>query len=87
MLILGRRAGEGIHIGNNHIRVNQINPGYVRLEIKAFPSQWIRIGDGISFKVTRVEPEQVKIGIRAPRQINIVRSELLNSDPAALAYT
>ncbi|MBC7087512.1 MAG: carbon storage regulator CsrA [Tissierellales bacterium] len=47
MLVLNRKIGEGIVIGNN-----------------------------IEIKVLEVQENRVKIGIEAPRQINILRKEV-----------
>lgn len=40
----------------------------------------IDIGDNIKITVVRIGPETVRLGITAPRDVNIVRSELLRSD-------
>jgi len=36
----------------------------------------IQIGDNITITVTQVEKSQIKIGIEAPRDVPILRSEL-----------
>lgn len=48
MLVLSRKAGERIHIGEN-----------------------------ITLTIVRIGPNNVRIGIDAPRELNIVREELL----------
>lgn len=44
----------------------------------------VRIGDDIALEIVRVTGKQVRIGIRAPSDVSILRRELLKSDePAA----
>lgn len=40
------------------------------------PGEELRVGDDIIFKVISVRGDNVRIGIDAPRDINIIRSEL-----------
>lgn len=40
------------------------------------PSERIRIGDEIEITIVRIGPNSVRIGIEAPKHMNIVRSEL-----------
>ena len=37
----------------------------------------IKIGDNVVIKVTRIAGNQVKIGIDAPKSVNIMREELI----------
>lgn len=46
------------------------------LTITRKPNQAVRIGDDIEVKVTRVDGNQVRLTIVAPRDVNIARSEL-----------
>lgn len=41
------------------------------------PGQTIRIGDGIEVRVVRIEGDRVVLGVAAPREVTIVRGELL----------
>ena len=41
------------------------------------PGQSIRIGDSIDVQVIRVEGDRVVLGIAAPREVPVVRAELL----------
>lgn len=45
------------------------------------PGEKILIGDNVSVTIVRIGPNTVRIGIEAPRNMNIVREELC--EPAA----
>lgn len=78
MLILGRKESEGVSIGTNiRLMVNKIGLNSVRLELEVEPEQEIRIGDNVLLKIVQLEADQVKIGINAPKWIEILRNELL----------
>lgn len=40
----------------------------------------IKVGDNIVITLVRIGPQSVRIGIEAPRDINIVRTELIERD-------
>ncbi|MCL4104118.1 UNVERIFIED_CONTAM: hypothetical protein GTU68_034980 [Idotea baltica] len=40
------------------------------------PGEEIQIGDGITVRITQVKGNQVRIGIDAPHDVKIIRSEL-----------
>lgn len=42
--------------------------------------QKIRIGNNIVITVLKIQGEQVSLGIEAPKELQIVREELLNTD-------
>lgn len=52
MLVLSRKPGESIHIGEN-----------------------------VKLTIVRIGPNTVRVGIEAPRELNIVRTELVCEDP------
>lgn len=41
------------------------------------PGQSILVGDGVELVVVRVEGDRVVLGIEAPRDVRVVRAELL----------
>lgn len=43
-------------------------------------NQSIHIGDGISIRVVRIKGNSIQLGIDAPKNIHVVRSELLERD-------
>lgn len=45
------------------------------------PGEAIRVGDDIKVTIVRIGPNTVRVGIEAPRGINIVREELI--EPAS----
>lgn len=50
--------------------------GKIMLVLTRKPNQSIQIGDDIELTILSVEGDQVKIGINAPRQIEIHRKEI-----------
>ncbi len=46
------------------------------------PGERIRIGDDVTVTVVRIGPNNVRLGIDAPRAMNIVREELCLKTPA-----
>jgi carbon storage regulator len=49
------------------------------------PGERILIGDQITLTVVRIGPNNVRLGIEAPREMNIVREELCVREPACQA--
>ena len=41
------------------------------------PGQSILVGDGIELVVVRIEGDRVVLGIEAPREVRVVRTELM----------
>jgi len=41
----------------------------------------IRIGDNVTVTIVRIGPNNVRLGIEAPRDLNIVREELCGREP------
>jgi carbon storage regulator len=47
----------------------------------------ILIGDEIEIMIVRIGPNSVRVGIKAPRELNIVRKELIDGSQADTAET
>jgi carbon storage regulator len=47
----------------------------------------IRIGDNVTLTIVRIGPNNVRLGIEAPRDLNIVREELCSPDRLDQAHT
>jgi carbon storage regulator len=47
------------------------------------PGERILIGDNVAVTVVRIGPNSVRLGIDAPRDLNIVREELCHGEHAA----
>ena len=43
------------------------------------PGQSIMIGEGVELVVVRIEGDRVVLGIEAPREIRVIRAELLRA--------
>ena len=41
----------------------------------------IRIGDNVTVTIVRIGPNNVRLGIDAPRDLNIIREELCSNEP------
>ena len=41
----------------------------------------IRIGENVTVTIVRIGPNNVRLGIDAPRDLNIVREELCSNEP------
>lgn len=44
------------------------------------PNQTIHIGEGVKITVTKIKGNTVQLGIEAPKEVSIVREELLERD-------
>lgn len=49
------------------------------------PGERIMIGDAVTITVVRIGPNNVRLGIDAPRDMNIVREELCGRSVAEIA--
>ncbi|MBT6225174.1 MAG: hypothetical protein HOI47_00810 [Candidatus Scalindua sp.] len=83
MLVLTRREGESLKIGNGiEIIVKEVNPSHVNLRINDSEDITIDklkskiIGDGVKITVKKINSGQVKLGIRAPESMSINRNEV-----------
>lgn len=50
------------------------------LVVSRKPGQKILVGDHIEFTIVRIGPNTVRVGIKAPKELNIIRSELSRFD-------
>lgn len=57
--------------------------GQDMLVLSRKPGERILIGDEVSVTIVRIGPNTVRLGIDAPRSMNIVREELCHPDDAA----
>jgi len=82
MLVLARRQGESVKIGNNiELTVKEINSSHVKLCVN--DSENITLGkweskviaDGVKISVEKINSGQVKLGIRAPESMAVNREE------------
>lgn len=48
------------------------------------PGERIKIGEDIWVECVRVGPDSVRIGVTAPREVAIVREEILPAEPPAI---
>ena len=85
MLVLTRREGEGLLIGNDvRVTVLIIFEKRIKLQLKDLENKVItcRLGattpirDDISVKVVDIDQKQVKLGIEAPKDMKIDRDEV-----------
>jgi carbon storage regulator len=51
------------------------------------PGERILIGDSVTVTIVRIGPNTVRLGIEAPRELNIVREELCINIPSENAAT
>jgi carbon storage regulator CsrA len=80
MLVLARRQGESLKIGNDiEIIVKEINPSHVNLRINDSEDITIDkykskvIADGIKITVRKINGTQIKLGINAPESMKVDR--------------
>ena len=83
MLVLARRQGESLKIGNDiEIIVKEINPSHVNLRINDSEDITIDklesqvIADGVKITVKKIKGTQTKLGINAPNSMKVDREEV-----------
>ena len=85
MLVLTRREGEGLLIGNDiRVTVLIIFEKRIKLQLKDIENKVItcRLGattpirDDITVKVVDIDQKQVKLGIEAPKDMKVDRDEV-----------
>ncbi len=88
MLVLARRLGESLIIGDDIITVLNINKRQIYLDVNISESfainlhKSISIKDDITVKVVKIIKGQVKFGIEAPENVTINREEVYKKDQA-----
>jgi carbon storage regulator len=55
------------------------------LNLTRFPSESIQIGDDITVVVLGVNGQQIRIGVEAPRNVTVLRQELIEQTPKECA--
>jgi sRNA-binding carbon storage regulator CsrA len=80
MLVLTRRQGESLRIGNDiEIIIKEINPSHVNLRINDSEDITIDkleskvIANGIKVSVEKIKGSQARLGITAPTNMDIKR--------------
>jgi len=83
MLVLARRQGESLKIGNDiEIIVKEINPSHVKLCINNSEDitidKWESkvIADGVKITIKKINGTQAKLGINAPESMKVDRNEV-----------
>ena len=87
MLVLTRRIGESLKIGDdiiitvldkciNQIKLSVNDSEGVILDIQ----ETITIKDGITVKLVKIDKNQVKLGISAPKDVTVNREEVPKED-------
>ena len=83
MLVLARRQGESLKIGNDiEIVVKEIKPTHVKLfvnnseEITIDKLKSKVIADGVKITVKKINGTQSKLGINAPESMRVDRNEV-----------
>jgi carbon storage regulator len=85
----GREGGESfpLALSSVEIQVHQGSCGEAEPRSQAMlvlsrkPGEKIRIGDNVTVTIVRIGPNNVRLGIDAPRDLNIVREEICGRDP------
>ena len=82
MLVLTRRLGESIVVGDDIITVLNIQEDQVYLDVNISESvtinlqESVSIREGITITVVKIDKSQVKLGIAAPDSVTINRKEV-----------
>ena len=94
MLVLSRRPGEGLSVGDYYVVVNEINRGVVSFTIwsprkrpkgvAARKEDSFKVSPEAYIKVVRVLGGQVRFGVNAPGHVPIERDDLAET-PSAMS--
>ena len=91
MLILTRRPGQSILIGDIRVTMMRIRGGEVVIAIQeprsaeptcifsARPNQPVEVGATATVMVGRIRGDQIRLCIDAPKEIRVLREELVNN--------
>ncbi len=88
MLVLTRRIGERLRIGDDIITVLNISKGQIYIDVNISESlainlqETVSIRGGVTVKLVKADKTQVKLGIEAPADVTINREEVYKKDQA-----
>jgi carbon storage regulator len=78
----GRRALSASTLRGASRKLREANQGAkAMLVLSRKTGEKIRIGDNVTVTIVRIGPNNVRLGIEAPRDLNIVREELCIQEP------
>jgi carbon storage regulator CsrA len=86
MLVLTRRIGERLRIGDDIITVLNISKGQIYIDVNISESLAINLQETVSIrgcvtvKVVKIDKSQVKLEIEAPADVTINREEVYKKD-------
>jgi len=81
-LVLTRKSGESILVGDQTLRLAYVGGDQVKLELDGIAERVnvgndMQISPGVSVKVASIQFRNVRFVFDAPREVAIVRTELL----------
>lgn len=82
-LVLSRRAGDAILVGDKHLEVLQVDRAKAQLRIVGRDPKFIQLGgllnivEGVTVQVAGISRGSVRLSFEAPPAVKIIRTELL----------